>query len=967
MIQLRTLGTLALRNTAGEDLHSVLAQPKRVALLVNLAIARPRGFHRRDTLLALLWPEQDEQHARWALNQALRHLRSALGKEVLPSRGDEEVGVDFQALTCDAVEFEAAIDADDPARALELYQGDLLEGFHLSGCGEFERWLEEERVWLRRRAARAATLLAGREEARGEHVAAGHWARRAFALVPDDESEARKLIELLGRLGDRAGAVEAYESFARRLRGEYEVEPAPETRALIAAVRTRQAGRETSPTWGVAEPSGNGDESSAARPFVSLRELAPRRRRPAIFAALGLLLLVTAGAVVWRLKPSPPASRVTETSATVAVFPFAYRGASEFAYLGEGMMDLLSANLNGAGEIRTVEPRAVLALMRHAGDQSAEPQQAREIGARLGAGSYVLGDLVEAGGRLHITARLYAPRQVGGPVLASVQGTPSQLFQLMDGLTAKLIAGRSGGPGANLIRLAALTTDSLAALKAYLEAERHFRAGRLDSTMQALDRAIRIDSSFALAHYRMATAAPWASNQGGRSRGAVEQALRHGHRLSDHDRRLIEAFAASLQGRIAEAERTYREIVTQHPDDIEAAYQLGDLIFHRRSLLGRSWLDARELFEQVLSIDPGHIGALEHLSSIAARERELGELDSLTNRVLQIARPPAWFTRGQRAVAFGDTAELTRFVTAIRKASDDVAQPTAGAVAFTTGDLAVGRDLWRVIAEPSRSRGMRVLAHLTLAKMEVMTGRWTAAKAELEAAKALDPATALEHRALLSLWPLLNVPPSELRALRRTLLEWKAVPGPATEESVTGAHGPAHPYFRLYLLGLLSTRLGEHDDALAFAAELVRRAEASFAPSLVGDLGRTVRAEVARTRGQPHEALTTLDSTTGSWTREGLIRTGMSLFYDPEYQRFMKAELLHMLGRYGEALQAYKTLADDLFHSGAPAHLRMAQIYEQGVDQQKAIEHYERFVELWKDCDPELRPVLDEAQRRISD
>ena len=44
MIELRALGTLALRDSSGEDLHSVLAQPKRVALLAYLAIARPSGF-----------------------------------------------------------------------------------------------------------------------------------------------------------------------------------------------------------------------------------------------------------------------------------------------------------------------------------------------------------------------------------------------------------------------------------------------------------------------------------------------------------------------------------------------------------------------------------------------------------------------------------------------------------------------------------------------------------------------------------------------------------------------------------------------------------------------------------------------------------------------------------------------------------------------------------------------------------
>ena len=279
----------------GEDLHPVLAQPKRVALLAYLAIARPRGFHRRETLLALLWPEQDEQHARWALNQALRHLRTALGKEAVPSR----VVMARSASTpecCPATPWSStlAIEADDPARALELYQGDLLEGFHVSGGGEFERWLEEERVWLRRRAARAAAALARCEGARGEALAAGHWVRRALALAPDDEGEVRNLIELLGRLGDRAGAVQAYEEFARRLRVEFEVDPAPETLATIKAVRARQPpgigvpARDLVPPPEPAPPAcARALEAAASAPSTAAR---PGGRRGLLAAAAVLLV-----------------------------------------------------------------------------------------------------------------------------------------------------------------------------------------------------------------------------------------------------------------------------------------------------------------------------------------------------------------------------------------------------------------------------------------------------------------------------------------------------------------------------------------------------------------------------------------------------------------------------------------------------------------------------------------------------
>ncbi|HZA97924.1 MAG TPA: BTAD domain-containing putative transcriptional regulator, partial [Gemmatimonadales bacterium] len=593
MIDFCALGSLVLRGPNGEDIQSVLAQPKRVALLAYLAVARPQRFHRRDTLLALLWPEQDNQHARWALNQALRHLRNELGKEVVCSRGDGEVGVHPERLSCDTVEFEAAIKADEPARALGLYRGDLLEGFHLSGCGEFERWLEEERTWLKRRAARAASALARLEEARGEPVAAGHWARRAFALSGEDEGEARSLIELLGRIGDRAGAVQAYEEFAWRLQQDYEVEPAPETRAAIAAVRSRQHS-----TLGV---NGHPMEASGVRPGLSATSQVspdpiPASERPLAQPkrlALGAALIFAGiAAAAWGLRP--PAGRVLPeaSSATIAVLPFSYRGSPEYAYLGEGLVDLLSANLNGAGDIRTVDPTTVLALARQVRGGTAEPDQAGKLSARLRAGSFILGDVVEAGGRLRISGRLYGVPARDEPVSATVQGAPRQLFQLLDELTAQLIAGRSGGPAASLTRLAALTTDSLRALKAYLEGERQFRNGQADSAVQTLDRAIRIDSSFALAHYRMATAVMW-TNLRPRASEAADRALRLAHRLSDRDRRLIGAIAASLRGRIPEAERTYREIVTRYPDDLEANYQLGDLIFHRRAILDRSWLDAR--------------------------------------------------------------------------------------------------------------------------------------------------------------------------------------------------------------------------------------------------------------------------------------------------------------------------------------------------------------------------------------
>ena len=144
MIELRTLGTLDLRTRDGPELRSILSQPKRIALLCYLALARPHGFHRRDKLLALFWPETDTEHARASLRQAVRFLRRELGENVIQSRGDEELALEG-VLECDALVFEQALGAGQPEQALGFYGGDLLPGFYVEGAPEFERWLERER------------------------------------------------------------------------------------------------------------------------------------------------------------------------------------------------------------------------------------------------------------------------------------------------------------------------------------------------------------------------------------------------------------------------------------------------------------------------------------------------------------------------------------------------------------------------------------------------------------------------------------------------------------------------------------------------------------------------------------------------------------------------------------------------------------------------------------------------------
>ncbi len=238
-VALRVLGSLDLEATGKRTPGAILSQPKRVALLVALACGADGGYQRRDTLIGLLWPEVSQHRGRHALRQSLYILRKTLGKDLLVSRGDDELGIDGDVMSCDVLEFTRAVNEERPQAAMEWYRGDLLPGFFLSDAVEFERWLERERFRLRGIAAGCCWTLAREEEQRGAVAAAAAWARRAAELLPFDEGSMHRLIGLLDRTGDRAGAIRAYDHFAARLSDEYAADPSPETVALIEQVRAR--------------------------------------------------------------------------------------------------------------------------------------------------------------------------------------------------------------------------------------------------------------------------------------------------------------------------------------------------------------------------------------------------------------------------------------------------------------------------------------------------------------------------------------------------------------------------------------------------------------------------------------------------------------------------------------------------------------------------------------------------------
>ena len=331
----------------------------------------------------------------------------------------------------------------------------------------------------------------------------------------------------------------------------------------------------------------------------------PARRRASPKMLAGAAALVLALGLVWAVARRS-ATAVPTAQTQLAVLPFSVPSAGTFAYLAEGMVDLLSRNLSAGEALVTVDPARVMSAVRRGEPRGIQdPGRGHDIARRLGAGQYVLGSVHAVGGHLRIQAQLYRSDSAGSRTIAqaAVEGDSTSLFELVDELSAQLLVHRSGGQGARLAQTAALTTNSLTALKAYLDAERNLRSARFDSAVAGFQRAVVLDSGFALAYYRLAAAAMWTGRMGLLA-PATTRALALGERLSDRDRRLLSAFAALVQGEPDVAERGYREILEAYPDDLEARFQLANLLYTYNAPRGRPPAEAVEQYGDVLSMDP---------------------------------------------------------------------------------------------------------------------------------------------------------------------------------------------------------------------------------------------------------------------------------------------------------------------------------------------------------------------------
>jgi eukaryotic-like serine/threonine-protein kinase len=394
---------------------------------------------------------------------------------------------------------------------------------------------------------------------------------------------------------------------------------------------------------------------------------AGQRRRVAALAggALGLAAAIAMAAFAARAH-GPRASSLD--ASLVAVAPFDAVDPA-LGLWRQGVVDVLARQLDGAGPLRTVSPTVV--VRRFAGHSDAA--SARALAERTNAGLVVYGGLVRAGAdSVRLDATLLDARRGRTLGEVRVRGPLARMDRVLDSLSVGLLRELARTRPVGAVRASGVASVPFPALEAFLAAEQHYRAGAYDSATAEAERAVALDSTFALAWHRLGALV----QLGGDDQAGARHLLRAGQLnrgLAPRDSIIVALdsvrgagdMAGDPAGPLAPRDgvptglETYLSRVRQgtrlYPDDPELWYTLGEGLTHVGALEGATRADQIAAYERAIALDsaflPAYlhaVGALlasgnvararHHLQTVRALAR--GErLRSAADVVLRVVRP----------------------------------------------------------------------------------------------------------------------------------------------------------------------------------------------------------------------------------------------------------------------------------------------------------------------------------------
>ena len=679
-------------------------------------------------------------------------------------------------------------------------------------------------------------------------------------------------------------------------------------------------------------PTTGGSAEAPAAPIY-------RRRSFVAAAAVAIAVAALAGVLLTRDRGGlVPGTAIAESAAPgVAIVPFSVND-PELERWREGMMDLLSTNLDGAAGLRAIDSRTVLARWRDLVPEGevADLPTALEVARRAGGTYGLVGSAVSSGASMRLAAELYALES--GEVLGrpQVEGSPDSIFGLVDRLSIQilgLILEEEGGD-APRVDLASVTTSSLPALKSFLEAEGLARRGDFQLAIPAYEAAIEADSTFALAHYRLGDAFGWA---GGLEQSGVREeyaaAERFADRLPPRDADLLAVSLAYANAR-GGATDLARDATQRYPDDPGAWYLLGEVFFHLPHQTLSVDADAREAFTRAVRLDPSFLPAEIHLVDIAFRRADRSAADSLMRR-FDTATEGSEYGEAYGlayALAFGDSAARSRALDQARTISFDVL-PHVTSLLGHPRFAEVQLDVMRIGRARPEYAGVPPHVDTFYGGALLRAGKLAALAEAVESGAIRQPAAA---QVMAIAW-LADLP----------------IPEPVFERALTPPPGDAPPGPQMVTAALRALERGDRAGArrmiegLRGAAEGVMAAGDSLTGRALMGMARALDARHAMLRGESDAALREF---------EAVYR---EIGFEPA--AIWAAQIFEERGEVERAIRYLEQ-----FGPNPMVGLWLGELYEKVDRREDALDAYGWVLVGWEGADAALEPQVARARQAIA-
>jgi len=643
--------------------------------------------------------------------------------------------------------------------------------------------------------------------------------------------------------------------------------------------------------------------------------------------AFGLLGLGTAAYMAMRLLGIGPvgtlvASGVLAERDRLVLADFENR--TRDSTLGPSLTEALRVDLAQSGVIRLLDAAAVGQALGRMGRRPGgmlDLTLAREVAQREGAKAVVHGQIDPLGRGYVVSAELVSAAD--GSALVALRETAQDdgaIIAAVDRLSHKL--RERIGESLRTIRasdpLEQVTTGSLDALRKYSQAVKANDAGDFARAVSGLEEAINLDTTFAMAYRKLAVVL---SNTGGpasRIADAAGQAFRHRDRLTPLERDLAEAF---YYYRGAEFDRS----------KVESAYRAA------------------------LELDPENYVALNNLALVWNEQRRFAEAESLSVRGIAVSQSPTLYVNAVMAqVGQGKLREAGRTVAGFTARS-----PTNPLSFFLRAGLASVRrdfDSAAIIVKAEAQLpdlAMQEGATSALASLDLVRGR--VAQAELASRRAMEisvrrglPGSYVSDAVGIGIMELIyrNAPDAARRAVEEALQRYPLASIPAGDR----------PYL---LLAWFYAQAGRPDRAKQLLAQYAATVPEAFRRRVPFRHGAA--AAVALAEGRVQDAIAGYRA----WYDEDACATCGLFLLGRAYQRAGKPDSAIAVYERAVTTPGLLRLYDEAFTLGA-TYRSLGELYEQRGQLDKARDYYGRFLDLWRNADPELQPHVRDVKQRMA-